>query len=82
MKKRFPKNVEDKASRILSELAQGKHWSRIDGYAYKMRLHDLMLVFRLPGWHRLVCWFKDDLLRHAELMSHERYNAVVSKPRQ
>lgn len=81
MKKRFPKSVEDKAVRILTELNNGTHWSQIPGYAYRFPTTPTILVYRLPAWYRLVCWLEDGLLHRSQVMSHERYNGLASKPR-
>ena len=81
MKKRFPKNVEDKAVRILTELASGTHWSQIRGYAYRLPASQIIVVYRLPAWYRLVCWLEDGLPRRSQLMSHERYNGLASNTR-
>lgn len=81
MKKRFPKSVEARSVRILSELSDGTHWSQIRGYAYRLPAAGTIVVYRLPAWHRLVCWLEDGFPCRSQVMSHERYNSLAANIR-
>ena len=81
MKRQFPKNVEDKSARIVSQLSSGIHWSQIQGYAYRLPVSQTIVIYRLPAWHRLVCWLDNGLLCRSEVMSHQRYNGLASNTR-
>lgn len=75
MNKQLPKRVADKVCSLLQELEAGTHWSQIGGF--KMNHTSLRVVFKLPSFYRLVCWYQGDSLCRAETMTHERYNSIV-----
>ncbi|MEM6837889.1 MAG: hypothetical protein AAF609_13650 [Cyanobacteria bacterium P01_C01_bin.120] len=79
MQKQFPQRIISKSEDIWQALLAGQHWSQIGGR--KLQCRNDIVVFNLPSWYRLVCWIKEGLPSHSELMSHQRYNSFASNTR-
>ena len=75
MKAPLPKHVQAKVLRLKQQLESGSHWSQIGGR--KLTDTDLQVVFELPSYYRLVCWYRGEALYRMKAVSHERYNTLV-----
>jgi len=77
--KHLPKSVIKKARTVLSALAQGQHYWQLSG----KRLNMARNIIKIPVTHRYRLLCRDDgkTIMPVEVMSHEDYNPLVTRPK-
>ena len=77
MKPNIPPKVMEEATPIIAALESGIHWSQEGGY--KLRGNKGMIGFELRQFYRILCYYKNNVLLHCEVLSHEEYSKRTSQ---